>query len=216
MGHPIDPTGSPWPAPPASGVASAAGPGLAGSPTPGRRRAGWLLIAAGILAIVATAVLGWRAIVGPAERFTAPGQVSIACDAGDVWRIGPRTSSSRTVGPVTVTTESGDRVPARVTVTDSHGDEVPLESMRGSETLSINGASYRAMVSFRCPSDDAVVVSVTTERPLEVAVFPSFWRTVRTMLLLLPIGLAGLAAIVVGIVFLVRRQRTGVAGTVSP
>lgn len=144
-------------------------------------------------------MMAWRTLVGDVERFTAPGQVTIDCRAGDDWRIGPATADRPADGGISVS------------VTTGAGQPVSTSPMTHTETVTVGSTSYTAAVTFECPTDGPTVVAITAAEGSTFAVFPSFRRTAIGLLPALPVGLAGLALVTAGVVLIVTRpkRRTG-------
>ena len=148
----------------------------------------------------------WRGMAA-FERTTMPGSVTIDCRAGEEWRVGPATGSSTRVGPVNVTT-SNSPMPIEASVV-LDGGSVPVGPMQdGQETFEYFGSTYTAVLTFECPTDGAAVVSLAGPDGLGAAVFPSFWKTFRSLLLLGSMLVLASAAAVPGIVLAVRHRRS--------
>ena len=177
---------------------------------PKRRRLGWVLIGVSVLVLVVSGATVGRAMFGlmsDHESTRVPGSVSISCDAGDEWRVGPATGTSDRFGPVTV--ETNFSVPLEGVTVEMDGSSVPVRPMRGgSETFSFFGTTYSAVATFTCPTDGTARVSFAGPEGVRAGVFPSFGRVVRGMLTMMAAGLVATAFGAVGIVFAVRHRRS--------
>ncbi len=160
------------------------------------------------MVLIAVATLG-RSTIGlfsSHESTQVPGTVTVDCQDGDEWRIGPATGSSDQYGPVTVTTNRSivlDLVTVQV-----DGDAVEVRGMGGgSETFQVFGTTYTAVATFTCPSDGEATIAFTGPDGIVAGVFPAFGRVFLSIVLSMLAGLAATALLVVGIVFAVRHRR---------
>ncbi len=172
-----------------------------GKPTGPRRkrwRVGWILFAI-------SAVLGIGGLVGiiarAAEALTdieetvTPGEVTVDCEAGDSWRIG---------GPVGV-----DNV--RVTGSNNEPIQVVGRSGSSSETFTVNGREYVAVLTFRCESDGATSVAFNGPEGGRAAVFPSITDVGKSVLVFVAIMIVGIIGGIVSLILIITgRHRTHV------
>ena len=188
-------------------------PAAAGRPgrqvRPERRRLGWALIGVGaVIAVVTLFTAGrevWRGVAG-FERTTMPGSVTIDCREGEEWRVGPATGSSSQFGPVNITT-SNTPLPIEVSVVLGGAPVTVMPMQDGQETFEYFGSTYTATLTFECPTYGAAVVSLDGPDGQGAAVFPSFWKTFRSLLVLGGALALALAVTVPGIVLAVRHRR---------
>lgn len=170
---------------------------------------GWICIAAACAGAATVAVLvGVRFFnaIGGVERLVAPATASVECSPGDEWRIGPLTSTTRSYGPVTITDGAYAEV-AGVRAVDADGAELDVRSMSGlgSETVTVNGDSYSAALTFTCRTAGTARVEVAGPEGQRFAVFSAIgdvldgWRIALGLMISSTVFLiAGVAMAVTG------------------
>ncbi|MHB8671778.1 MAG: DUF2510 domain-containing protein [Acidimicrobiales bacterium] len=178
-------------------------------PRPGRQVGPplWLalvLVAIG-LSMVATAtviiaVRSVRALTTP--PVSTPGVVERHLGSG-TWMIFERTGTKSGDGGTTIITNAAQAGPTQVSVTDAAGVELSVRPVTVDETITRGTRVYTAELQFHVRDAGRYRIQVSTDSAGEVLVTRSLGETVRSLLALAGLAVAGGLVLLVGVVLLI-------------